>query len=434
MLERLFLNNPSGGGGWIGLLTGGDTAGKSVAIDDSGNIYICGYTNQGGSYGSLIAKYNNLGVIQWQRKLGSTGQNDFGQGVAVDTSGNVYVCGNSRFNGSSNHFILAKYNAFGIIQWQRGITTSSPSDAFNAIVDASGNLYVSGTAAKDSSDSNILIAKYNSSGTFQSSVQLGSSTTNTTERGGGIALDSSGVVYIAGNSRPTSPLRNRFFVSKLDAAFTQSQWQQAFINGNSNGDFASDVVVNSGGDVYATGQIVIGTDQIFVCKFNSSGTVQWQRSLGGASNNGGGNGITLDNVSGDIYVCAYNNAAGSYDFIIAKYNSSGVLQWQRRLGGIGFDVCQSIQLDNLGNFYICGYVWNGTSNSLLVAKLPGDGSGTGTYSVGGVSLTYAVSSLTDAVTSFTTENPGIFGGASLSLQTPTVTDAATTLTSSVIQI
>jgi uncharacterized delta-60 repeat protein len=419
---------PSAPTGWIGLLSGSDDAGNSVALDSSGNIYVCGYTSQGGSYGFSTLKLNNLGVIQWQRKLGSSGTNNFGSGVAIDTSGNVYACGSSRFNGFTDQFMLIKYDASGSLQWQRAISTSSASDAYNLAVDGSGDVYVCGTARNNSSDSNLIVAKYNSSGTFQSSVQLGRPQNNTFERGRGIAIDSSGVVYVAGDSGASTP-RTRFYVSKLNAGFTESAWQQEIISGDSANSNGFDVVVNSSGDVYATGQLDVGSSQIYVCKFNSAGTIQWQRTLGSTSDNGGGRGIALDSASGDIYVCGYNNTAGTYDLIIARYNSSGALQWQRRLGGSGFDLAASIKVSADGHFYVCGYVANGGANDMIVAKLPVDGSGTNTYSVGGFSLTYAATTLTNTSTSYSTTNPGIFGGSSLSPSTQTQTDAASTLTS-----
>ena len=275
MLDRLFLNNPAGDGPyWIGLLGGsGYDLGYSIAVDSSGNVYVCGYSFASGTYDFLIAKYNTSGAIQWQRRLGDSSSDDRGNSIAVDTSGNVYVCGFSNASGT-NDLQIAKYNTSGAIQWQRRL-----------------------------------------------------------ER------------------RP-----------------------------------------RGSGEDY-------------------------------------GNSIAVDS-SGNVYVCGYSNASGTYDFLIAKYDTSGAIQWQRRLGGSSNDISLSIAVDSSGNVYVCGFSNASGTNDFLIAKLPGDGSLTG--QLGGYSFTYAASTLTDAASSLTDAASSLTDAASsLTSATSSLTDAASSLTSTV---
>jgi len=74
-----------------------------------------------------------------------------------------------------------------------------------------------------------------------------------------------------------------------------------------------------------------GDDDIFLVKYNSSGTKQWTKQLGTSSSDSG-NGVSTDS-SGNIYVTGYtyggldgNTNSGEKDFSLVKYNSSGIKQ------------------------------------------------------------------------------------------------------------
>ena len=439
MLDRVFLNGGSGGGGWIGLLGGAsEDGGKSVKFDSAGNIYVTGYTSQGGKYGFLTAKYSNAGVIQWQRKLEATlsfsGNNVFGNGIAVDGAGNVYVCGTgpAQMNEPSR-MILAKYDNSGTFQWTKSIRSFGPAGGNAIALDSSGSVYVCGNSSPSSDRSDILVSKYNASGTNIANLQFGKSGT-TNDYGNGIAIGSDNTVYICGNDNNNlNPPRNKAFLSKLDTAFSTYDWQRSFELISTSYDYMNGIAVNSSGDIYAVGSIGIGNSVFLICKFNNSGNIQWQRWLGN-SDSGGAYGIALDNATSDIYVTGAARVSGTYAIVIAKYNSSGVLQWQRSLNGAGTDSGDGIALDSSGNIYITGYVGNGSTNELIIAKLPSDGSGLGTYSIGGVSFTYAISSLTDQASTASVSSVTNGSGSSLTHETPAMTNLSSTLTSTVVNI
>jgi len=72
--------------------------GAGIAVDGSGNVYVTGETlgmldgNLWGRWGVFVVKYSGTGRRQWVRLFG-TGSRDAGNGIAVDGSGNVYVTG-----------------------------------------------------------------------------------------------------------------------------------------------------------------------------------------------------------------------------------------------------------------------------------------------------------------------------------------------------
>ncbi|MCW3071120.1 MAG: fibronectin, type [Bacteroidetes bacterium] len=89
--------------------------------------------------------------------------------------------------------------------------------------------------------------------------------------------------------------------------------------------------------------------------------------------------VTRTDGSGNVFVAgATQTAAGDYDILLAKFNSSGVQQWIRQIDGLDHaqDFATSIQLDGSGNVYITGAITNDTTNhysDLIVVKYNSSG-------------------------------------------------------------
>ncbi len=115
-----------------------------------------------------------------------------------------------------------------------------------------------------------------------------------------------------------------------------------------------------------------GDYEVFLAKYNVSGELEWAKRAGGPHNDFGTS-LTVDNV-GNIYITGYfytmmnfNNpsdwgsnviySAGETDVFVAKYNSSGDVQWIKRAGGTNNDNASSITVDNNGNVFVMGNFW-----------------------------------------------------------------------------
>ena len=195
-----------------------------------------------------------------------------------------------------------------------------------------------------------------------------------TTNGYSIAVDNKdGSVYICGETNQANSSiysGETIFVAKFDKAGLL-QWQRGL--GGTSSDNARDIAVDDSGDVYVTaysanqsysggsGSAGYGNDDIILVKYNSSGTLQWQRTLGGAMYERCGNSLKIKGSS--IYVGFYGwfNASGTYasnnSFGFAKFDTSGNLQLQ---GGAGnpnssWEFYQSgIDVDDSGNIYVSG--------------------------------------------------------------------------------
>ena len=326
--------------------------GTSVTTDSSGNIYVTGYTEGGldgntnsGESDIFLVKYNSSGAKQWTEQLGTSSKDD-GTSVTTDSSGNIYMTGfttgglDGNTNSGGTDMFLVKYNSTGTKQWTKQLGTSSLDYGNGITSDSSGNIYVTGITSGGLDGNTIygkndmFLVKYNSSGTKQWTKQLG---TSSSDEGRGITTDSSGNIYVTGVIGSGD-----IFLVKYDSSGTK-QWTKQL--GTSKGDHGNGVTTDSSGNIYVTGYTIglenyigldgntsLGSLDIFLVKYNSSGTKQWTKQFGTSSMDEG-TGVTTDS-SGNIYVTGStylggldgNTSSGSYDIFLVKYNSDGVKQ------------------------------------------------------------------------------------------------------------
>ena len=145
-------------GGWTKQLgTSSDDLGNSITTDSSGNIYVTGETGEGldgnkhsGKSDIFLIKYNASGTKQWTKQLG-TSSIDLGIGVTTDSSGNIYLTGftkgvlDGNTNSRKSDIFLIKYNSSGTKQWTKQPGTSLNESGSGVTTDSSGNIYVTGT-------------------------------------------------------------------------------------------------------------------------------------------------------------------------------------------------------------------------------------------------------------------------------------------------
>ena len=356
---------------------------NSVITDSSGNFYICGSID---GNGCLILKLNSSGVIQWQKKLtDSTTTN--GTSIAVDGSGNVYVCATYSYAGN-DHIRIFKYNSSGTQVFKKGIyrgnNTSTVSQSI--AVDSSGNIFICGYT--DLNGYNFYIAKLNTSGVIQYQFNVGGA--SSFDLGYSIKLASSGNFYVAG-SCGDSGINGPSIIKYNNAGFIQ--WQKRISIGNLQ---QVNIAVDSNENVYvAQGlgyALGFGTGYKFaIAKFDTSGNIQWQKKIeatGGYNSNDISYSIAVDST-GSAYILGSSEIGGSnnMDCFLTKVDTSGTLIWQRTLkmitSGGGNEAGNEIFIDNNDNIFMVGHSTAGSGPYSFFAKLPNDGSKTGTYFMAG---------------------------------------------------
>lgn len=103
-----------------------------------------------------------------------------------------------------------------------------------------------------------------------------------------------------------------------------------------------------------------GPSDFWVIKYNSRGSMVWQKTFGGTSDDNarsiiqtsdGGYAIAGYSISNNGNVSGNH---GSVDMWIIKISSSGALQWQRSLGGTNLDYAYSIVQSTDGGYAVAG--------------------------------------------------------------------------------
>jgi len=315
-----------------------------------------------------------IGTKQW-----GTTVEDYGSGVAVDGSGNIFVTGSTQGNldGNTNvggdDIFLTKFDPLGVKGWTLLTGTTSEDRATGITVDSNGDIYITGyTRGNLDGNTNLgweaaFLSKYDSSGSRKWTRLLGAEGAGTSSHA--VTIDSSENVYITGitsdglDGNPYAG-NNDIFLAKYDSGGNK-QWSR--LHGSGGYDRATGITIDNIGNVYITGvtdgdlggNSNAGSYAPFIAKYNSSGTRLWTQ-LVGTPDYEYSYGIAVDN-SGNAYITGYtqgnidgNTNAGSNDILLSKYDSSGNKQWTRMLGTPSSDTGMAIAIDNSENVYITG--------------------------------------------------------------------------------
>lgn len=351
-----------------------------IAVDPSGNIYVTGDTSSkdfplanalqskiGGpdSPDIFVTKLSADGSrLVYSTYVGGT-NGDRGNGIAVDASGNAYIAGftNStdfptshpfqpRFAGGNADAVILKLNPGGsalIYSTYYGGGNDRPDIATAVATDSVGNAYVTGfTNAADfptikpiqqfAGPTDVFIAKLGPTGSPIYSTPLGG---NADDEGMGIAVDSSGNVYITGETE------------SIQFPTTAGALSRSCVVVSTRGPMRQ---ICQGGEGFVTKLKADGSSLVYSTYLNGVGFET-------------GRSIAVD-ASGSAYVTGFTGSSdfttvnplqstfggGKYDAFVLKLNPSGsALEFSTFLGGRGDEGGYGIAVDRAANAYVLGY-------------------------------------------------------------------------------
>ena len=220
---------------------------------------------------------------EWVARFDGAGTgDDRANAIAVDAAGNVYVTGQAGISGSSVDYATIKYNAQGVQQWIA--TYNGPGNstdiATSIVVDASGNVYVTGASiGNNSSDEDYATIKYDPSGTEQWVARY-NGPGNALDEPFDLEVDDLGNVYVTGRSNRTGGhFEGLDFLTIKYNALGAEQWVVRFNGVGNDWDEGRALAVDDQGNVYVTGTAGFDAGTAYhddyTFKYNSSGGLLW---------------------------------------------------------------------------------------------------------------------------------------------------------------
>ncbi|HKZ67706.1 MAG TPA: T9SS type A sorting domain-containing protein [Chitinophagaceae bacterium] len=269
--------------------------------------------------------------------------------------------------------------------WQKHYTGNSLND-YAADVHNGGDLriYVCGTKGTNSGDA--LTISYNTAGTINTGwpkTYNGSSNgadyaTAVTSYGSGTTT----AIYVAGSATMTGNSQDALLI-KYTQSGTQS-WVVTWENpvAGVQQDIANCVKCDGSGNVYICGRTSSLGGDMFVAKYNSSGTVQWGPIVYNSSASNDDSPQFMEINGSYLYITSVRSISGTnHDAVLQKIDmSNGNISWTAVYdGGITSDIDETywLDFDNAGNIYTVGTTQTSTSaNSQDALILKYNSSGT----------------------------------------------------------
>jgi hypothetical protein len=335
----------------------------STESDNTGDVG----SNHGGS-DIWVVKLSPGGDIQWQKVLGGAGF-ESGRSIEQTTDGGYILIGSTESDNTgdvgSNHggsdIWVVRLSPGGGIQWQKVLGGADFESGRSIRQTTDGGYVLAGNTESDNTGnvgsnhgkSDIWVVKLNTAGDIQWQKVLGGSdreesfSIRRTTGGGSIltgTTDSDNTGDVGSNHGGSD-----VWVVRLNPAGA-IQWQKllggnGFESGRSIAQTKDDGSILTGStDSDNTGDVGTnpGGSAIWVVKINPAGDLQWEKVLGG---NGFESGRSIEQTTDDGYILAGNtdsdntgdvgsNPGGSATWVV-KLNAGGAIQWQMVPGEVG---------------------------------------------------------------------------------------------------
>ncbi len=365
--------------------------GYEVLSSIDGSYLVAGYTRSkdgdvSGNHGSSdvwVVKIDPSGTIKWQKCFGGS-NSDYAYSATLTADGG-YLTGGLTFSNdgdvSGKHgnadLWVVKMDSSGHLQWQKCLGGSSTDWAESIIQTKDGGYLAGGSTYSNDGDVSGnhgsydgWIVKLDTSGHLQWQKSLGGSAGDCfysviqTDDGGYLA---GGSTYSNNGNVSGNHGQADYWIVKLDADGNQ-EWQKCL--GGSDNDLAESIIQTTdggyliGGMSSSNGDDVSGnhgSNDYWVAKLDSSGSIQWQKCLGGSSGDwaesiiqttDGGYLVGGSTFSEDGDVSGYH---GNGDYWIVKIDTEGNLQWQKCLGGTKYDHSFSLTQTTDRQYLTVGY-------------------------------------------------------------------------------
>jgi hypothetical protein len=297
---------------------GYDTEPRSLRYDSEGNLYVLTNTYEAQDNIAVITKYTADGAVSWQKTFSQTEP----LSLAVDSSDCAYI---TMSDGDPETTVI-KFSTAGAILWKKSYDIG-PTAALNAYIEEKSSTTLALVFTGETGEiqgSNIVVAMEISGtdGTVQIKKQISFADEDQRVYATGIDVDSDENVFVTGYYYDAEDSKNKMFIEKLDEDLDRV-WTKSIDSDNNYDMYGGDCASDAQGNIYAVGTYDVLTTNSNVdeepyatagilVKLNSSGVVQWTRRIGPGPCGSFIAGLTATDV-GDVYLSAVtfvNNTQG----------------------------------------------------------------------------------------------------------------------------
>jgi hypothetical protein len=322
---------------------------EAMAVDGSGGVYVSGEADTN----VVTIKYTSQGTPVWTNTYSAISAFLAFQGIAVDNDGNTFLL---PFDIDSNSYILIKYDVNGNPAWTNFFQSlpTSMDNASAVAVDATGNIFVTGTSFDSSSGSTFLTIKYASDGSLLWTQRYSIAGLEDASR---LIVDQLGNVIVVGNSQGgTSQEKHPLVKYSNDGT---PLWTNIIAGPGYAGGGIPQIAADPAGNVFlVTGSPGSSAVDYTTVEYSSAGVPLWTNRF--ADLNGGQPalfGVGTDNA-GNVYwaIESTGPSGANYNYVTLKYAPTGAAVWTNRYNGPANadDNPRAMTVDKAGGVYVTG--------------------------------------------------------------------------------
>ena len=350
---------------------------QTSVVDGAGNLITTGNTAQSGGHTDvLVTKHDEDGAITWQKTYnGSASGNDYGGAVILDAQGNAYVAGVVTDAGGLPDLLLLKYNASGTLQWSQiwqksALTYDVP---IRIALDPSGNIIVAGISVDAAHQSDYFVLKYSNSGTLSWDYDYDENGYNDIPLN--LDFDTSGNVIVLGLRSPTDTTVQFGSNSVSLSTGTQVDANAQLLSNMSLQDIY-DFTIDIEDNIYVVGVDDDNGKDMKVIKLTPSFQVEWTQSFDGNGMEDIGRIIEADNLGNLVLAGTSVKPTEGTDILTIKISPGGQEIWRRAYmapleTGIAKPIRMRITQDD--NIFITGAVDDNNSVNITTYMYDADG-------------------------------------------------------------
>jgi hypothetical protein len=329
-----------------------------MAVDTSGNVFVTGKSPSPTGCDYATVAYSSAGVPMWTNRFGRAGNEiNVARALAVDNEGNVFVTGNSfsSINSILSDYATIKYSGAGFALWTNYYDGPAKNyDSGMALaLDSTGNAFVTGISFVTDNSSDYATVAYTAMGSLLWANRY-HGPRNGRDQPQAIAVDDTGKVFVTGYSFATNGLQDYATVAYSTTGVPL--WTNRYHGPGSSDAFVKAIAVG-GGNVFVTGNspgIGTGSDYATIA-YSNAGIPLWTNRYNGLGNGADfANAVTIDS-KGNVFVTGTSAGSGtSYDYATVAYSNEGLPLWTNRYGGVGSDAAYAVAVDTSGNVFVTG--------------------------------------------------------------------------------